>query len=147
MSETLYIELVEEVIELHFPVSLEGPPGDPGPPGPPGDGTLTATAATPISSGRLLSVIDGVASYFDPAGSGEPTGVAITAALQDAELTLVLVGMASVSGWGLTPGATYYAGPNGTITAIPPGADRVQAIGVALDTDTLNINIQQPIIL
>lgn len=143
----LYAELITEELHVHFLDGLKGDPGEPGPPGPPGDGTLTATAATPISSGRLLSVIDGVASYFDPAGSGEPTGMAITAALQDAELTLVLVGMASVSGWGLTPGATYYAGPNGTITAIPPNADRVQAVGVALDTDTLNINIQQPIIL
>jgi hypothetical protein len=120
--------------------------GATGPSGSGGAQSITATAGSALSSGRLVRILDGEANYYTPGESEEPNGVTITAASLGAEVTVVVVGPAEVAGWGLTPGALYYANENGTITDSPPATGRAQQIGVALDSDTLTVNIQQPII-
>jgi len=105
-------------------------------------------AAQAISGGRVVSVVSNTADYFDPTGNLEPVGIAKHAASQGASLAVALNGPLVNAGWGLTPGATYFAGPNGTLISDPAQAvGRVQIIGVAEDANTLIINIQQGIIL
>jgi len=111
-------------------------------------GQETYSAAQPISGGRVVTVISNTADYFDPEGEYEPAGIAKNAAAQGDTLTVALNGPVVIAGWGLTPGSTYYAGPNGTlISDATQAVGRVQIIGVAEDANTLIVNIQQGIIL
>jgi hypothetical protein len=122
-------------------------PGVPGPAGDPGARSKYA-AAQATSSGRLMTALSNQAVYFDPESNYEPAGIALNAAVQGDEVTVVLAGPVEVAGWGLTPGAAYYAGPNGTIISDPAQCvGRVQQVGVAEDANTLIINIQPAIIL
>ena len=122
-------------------------PGVPGPPGDPG-ARVKYAAGQATSSGRLITALSNEAVYFDPSSNYEPIGVTFNAALAGDEVTVILVGPIEIPGWGLTPGAVYYAGPNGTLISNPELATgRVQAIGVAEDANTLIINIQPAIIL
>ena len=51
---------------------------------------------------------------------------------------IMLWGTFRLDAWGWTPGATLYAGTSGGITAtIPTGTTNVQAVGFALDADTI----------
>ena len=119
---------------------IQGPAG--------GSSEQTYSAAQAISSGRVVSAVSNTADYFDPTGNLEPVGIAVNAASQGASLSVALSGPLVIAGWGLTPGATYFAGPNGTLISDPAQAvGRVQIIGVAEDANTLIINIQQGIIL
>lgn len=108
---------------------------------------LSRPAGENISGNRLVYVLNGEVFYYDPEGPYEPTGVSINAALTGDDVDVVMFGPANVPGWGLTPGTMYYAGPNGVISDTPAVAGRVQQIGTAEDSDTLFVNIQQPIIL
>lgn len=122
----------------------------PGPVGPAGDPGARASyaAGQATSSGRLMTAISNQATYFDPEGAYEPAGIALNASMQGDQVVVILNGPVVISGWGLTPGAAYYAGPNGTIISDPAQCvGRVQQIGVAEDANTLIINIQPAIIL
>jgi hypothetical protein len=122
-------------------------PGVPGPAGDPG-ARVKYAAGQATSSGRLLTALSNQAVYFDPSGNFEPAGIALNAAIQGDEVTVILNGPIEISGWGLTPGAAYFAGPNGTLLSDPAQCvGRVQQIGVAEDANTLIINIQPAIIL
>lgn len=122
-------------------------PGVPGPAGDPGARSKYA-AGQATSSGRLMMALSNQAIYFDPSSNYEPVGIALNAAAPGDEVTVVLAGPVEIAGWGLTPGAVYYAGENGTLISDPSLAvGRVQAVGIAEDSNTLIINIQQPIIL
>lgn len=98
-----------------------------------------------ISSGRLLEIRSGLVYYHDPNGTKEPYGIAGNAALTGDDVTVTLSGDVTISGWGLTAEAIYYARDNGAINTSPNSTGRSQVIGVAVATDTLNVNIQQSI--
>jgi hypothetical protein len=109
---------------------------------------VSCNAAQATSSGRLIRIQDGNGFYFDPEGNEEPSGIAENAAIEDDAISVVLNGQIQITGWGLTPGAVYYAAANGTLTTDPEAAvGRIQQIGVAQSADKMIINIQQPIIL
>jgi hypothetical protein len=108
----------------------------------------TYTASGAISSGRVVVCLNNTAAYFDPTSNAEPSGITRTAAINGDLVSVVLGGPVQIPGWGLTPGAVYYAGSNGTLISNPDSAvGRVQIIGVAEDANTLLVNIQPPIIL
>lgn len=98
-----------------------------------------------ISSGRLLEVRSGLVYYHDPNGTKEPYGIAGNAALSGDTVTVTTSGDVTISGWGLTLEAVYFSKDNGAIGTTPNATTRAQVIGTAVKTDTLNVNIQQPI--
>lgn len=106
----------------------------------------TWVAGENISSGRLLEVRSGKVYYHDPNGTKEPYGIAGNAALEDDTVIVTLSGDITITGWGLTAEAVYYSRDNGAIATSPNGTGRSQMIGVSVSTNTLNVNIQQPII-
>lgn len=107
--------------------------------------TKTWEAGENISSGRLLEVRSGKVWYHNPNGTREPYGIANNAALTGDDVTVTLSGDVVISGWGLTVEAIYYTRDNGVIGITPNATTRAQVIGTAVKTDTLNVNIQQPI--
>jgi len=98
-----------------------------------------------ISSGRLLEVRSGKVYYHDPNGTKEPYGIAGNAALMGDDVTVTLSGDVTISGWGLTLETLYYARDSGVIATTPNPTTRAQVIGFSVATNTLNVNIQQPI--
>jgi len=122
--------------------------GDPGEGGGAGSNITVVEAATAISSGRVVTITDGVANYSQVEDlDEEPTGVAINAAIMGDNVNVVTYGIATVAGWGLTPGATYYLTSAGVLSDSPSSTGKYQAIGVALSASTLKVNIQQAITL
>ena len=133
---------VSTIIERKVLVGFQGAPGQPGSPG----GKEVYNAGTALSSGRVVSVLNNTANYFNPSGNYEPIGITQNAALSGDQVTVILSGPITMSGWGLTPGARYFALANGTITSdASQCVGRVQQIGVAEDSDTLIIHIQPAI--
>lgn len=123
-------------------------------PGADGEGTISSgskkgyLAGQSLSAGRLVSISGNLAYNFTPEGFSEPAGITENAATEGDEAMVVMNGEITIPGWGLTPGALYYAGPNGTLLSNPESATiRIQQIGVAINANTMIINIQQPIIL
>ena len=49
--------------------------------------------------------------------------------------------------WGLSTGSIYYAGPAGSITSSIPASNLSQMVGVAKNTNTLIVDLKQPIII
>jgi hypothetical protein len=132
------------VIERGPVVGFRGVQGETGSVG----GQESYAAAQAISAGRVVTVVSNIADYFDTSGNLEPAGIAKNAAAQGDTVQVALNGPVTMAGWGLTPGAVYYAGANGTLISDPTQAvGRVQIIGVAEDANTLIVNIQQGIIL
>lgn len=109
------------------------------------------TAGQNLSSGNLLMLGDDARVYkndpTDEANYGRAIGFAKMAVVTGEDEEVITEGVYVEGGFGLTPGAVYYAGLNGSITATPPEAGMSQVVGVAKDADTLVIEIQEPIIL
>ncbi len=62
-------------------------------------------------------------------------------------VTVIASGNLTVPGWGLAKGSIYYTTSLGSISTIVPTSGISQQIGIALDSDTLSIDIKQAIIL
>jgi hypothetical protein len=107
--------------------------------------TKVYEAGENISSGRLLEVRSGLVYYHDPNGTKEPYGIANNAALMGDNVIVTVSGDVTISGWGLTLETVYYARDNGAIATTPNSTTRAQTIGFSVATNTLNVNIQQPI--
>jgi len=109
----------------------------------------SAIAGMDMSSGRVVVVKSAVAIYFDPSDVemyGLVTGITKTSSLTGQSVGIKLNGTFYESGYGLIPDKLYYAGPNGALTTNPMGLKIIQPIGSALSENTLNININSPII-
>lgn len=61
---------------------------------------------------------------------------------------VIYFGLLESAGWGLTPDTVYYAnGSLGIISLTPPSVGISQAVGIALDSDTLLIELEEPVIV
>jgi hypothetical protein len=78
---------------------------------------------------------------------GKIVGFTKTSAVLNGPVVIVKSGRMVNPGWGLTPDTVYYAGSNGLITATPPSNDMDVPIGLALDANTLEINIYEQVLL
>ncbi len=127
--------------------SAAGPRGPQGPPGS-GGGGGTATqveAADPLSAGRLITVEDDGAHYYDPttvSSYGKAVGVTNNAAIAGDTVEITTIGPVVLAGMGYTPGQRFWAGPNGTLVTTPPTTGLVVPVGYAIDADTLNVQIE-----
>ena len=110
--------------------------------------TYNTTAGEVLSGGRVVVIKDNKAYYFNPNDItmlGLVTGITKTAASLNATIAIKLFGSFYESGLNLTPNEMYFVGVNGTLVTDPSGLLIVQPIGNALNSDTLNININSPI--
>lgn len=121
----------------------QGLPGTPGTPGADGNAanrfTGTVTGFFGVSAGNLVR-IQSPAGTLTLGGPGQVHGIALESGGNGAAIRVQTSGLVTISGWGLTPGATYYADPSGggAITATQPSADfATQRVGVAVTADTL----------
>jgi hypothetical protein len=105
----------------------------------------TEVAGENISGGRLLEYRNNQVFYHNPDEIYEPYGISNSAAITGANVDVTLSGNVTMVGWGLTTNATYYANTNGTINTSPNLTGRSQIIGIAINSNTLNLNIQQSI--
>lgn len=106
-------------------------------------------AGQSLSGGRVVVIKNGKAVYFNPNDItmlGLVTGITKTAAANNAEVQIKLFGAFYEAGLNLTSDEMYFVGVNGTLVTDPTGLLIVQPIGNALNSDTLNININSPIL-
>lgn len=104
---------------------------------------VTTEAGEDISATRLVKIVGGIATLFEPSTDEEADGIARTSATTGNTITIVLSGRVNIAGWGLTPGAVYWAGASGTISNIDPQITRSKQVGKADDADTLILNIKE----
>jgi hypothetical protein len=109
-------------------------------------GKLTLTAGETLNGQKLLMISNGQAYLFDPSDESNADrvlGFSTHAADQGDQVTIQRTG--PLSSMVLTPNATYYAGPSGSITPIVPASGLVLRVGMAKDSSTLLIDIGIPI--
>jgi len=117
--------------------------------GPPGVGGQSITLS--LEAGEDLAVGDPVyvsANKFykaDNLVNHRIVGVVTIAASATFVATAVLSGQASLGG-GLIPNSPYFLGA-GIISATPPVLGYVVKVGAAINTATLIVNIEEPILL
>lgn len=106
-----------------------------------------APAGVALGSGRFVAVgSDGNLQYASGPG-GIPTQGFVRAAYE-AGRTALVEKSGSLNGLsGLAPGATYYLGANGLIFTTAPVSGIRQAVGTAINSTTLSVNILEPVYL
>lgn len=147
---TVVVEYEETVVTVEpgdMTVTVE-PEGPQGPQGSPGNeyvskscensGSSEIEAGTPVRrSGSGVVAAD----KYHPA-----IGVASQTAEPGYSLKVLLSGFLTITEWGLMAGNVYYLG-DGVISATPASGEGeyVQRLGSAMSTDTLAVNIEQPV--
>lgn len=146
-GESITIEVVTEQVTIVPDITTltiqSG--GQQGPQGIPGDGKITVTAATPLSAGRLVTVDDTGATYYDPSDLslyGKAVGITKHAAAAAGMIDVVAAGKVDLVGAGYTPGTKFWAGPNGTLVSTAPVTGLIVPVGYAIDADTLFVQIE-----
>jgi hypothetical protein len=109
-------------------------------------------AGAAVSSGDTVYLRSGGVYRYDassPSTYAKNVGVSLQSGVTGDTVTVVYSGEAYVSGFGLTPEDVYYADPTnpGKLTTTPVGPGVLQLMGVAKDSDTLIVDIKQPVIL
>lgn len=101
------------------------------------------TGGGAVNGGRVVMIANGKVVYWQPNNS-LPIGISLTSASSDSEITVITSGKITIPGWGLVPGTTYYATADGVL-ATNPATGWYQLVGTAITSETLILNIQQPI--
>lgn len=146
-GESVTIEVVTEQVTIApdvTAITIETG-GQQGPQGLPGDGKITVIAAASLSAGRLVTVDENGATYFDPSDVslyGKAVGITKHAAVATAQIDIVAAGKVELVGAGYTPGSKFWAGPNGTLVSTAPVSGLIVPVGYAIDADTLFVQIE-----
>lgn len=121
--------------------------------------TIVTTAITadyvlagPVSSGDTVMPVAGKVDRYDASNTasyGVNVGVSLQGGIAGDTVTVVYSGEAYVSGYGLVADLAHYADISnpGKLTTTPVGPGILQLIGVAKDSNTLIVDIKQPVIL
>ena len=107
-------------------------------------------AGANLGGNRLVYILAGVVYHFDYTDIslwGKLLGFTKASATIGSTVTVVKAGKMVNPGWGLTPDTVYYADSNGLITATPPTSNLDIPVGLAIDANTLEINIFEQVIL
>lgn len=141
--------VVVEVLDEPSQIIELGVQGPPGPPGPTGTGFSTeGLAAVDLGGHRAVYMAaDGLryASQDDPLNADAVLGVTTGAGLAGSQITYKTHGPLIFPGSPFTPRDPVWLGVNGLLTQVPPASELSVVIGVAVDADTLHINIQPPV--
>lgn len=108
------------------------------------------TAGENISSGNVVMLSGGQVFKYDPSDEnnyGKAIGIAKTSVLTGATVNVVLSGTVFIGGWGLVADDIYYAALAGAVANTPLASGMNNMIGVAKDSNTMIIDIDEPIIL
>lgn len=101
-----------------------------------------------IGGTRAIASIEGYARYAD---SNNPDLVAIGlsqgAVSVGEEVTIQQFGKMVMTGAGYTVNKPVYVDSNGTLTQTPAGTEYVQKVGIAHNSETLIVDVSQPIFL
>lgn len=143
-------------------ISLPGKPGPTGPPGPDGV-NVPQSKQTDRSCFKGQPLYTRSSGNLDLAqanslGTSKVAGLALNNASGGTSVNYELDGVVTQSDWtqvigqtNLSPGSTYFLSPAiaGKLTTIAPevGGELVVKVGVALDSSTLNLEIEPPILL
>jgi hypothetical protein len=117
----------------------------------PGDvQSFTMVAGAAIGGQRLLMNVGGLAYHFDPtniANAGRCLGLSNAAVTGGATVEVISAGKITSAGWGIFSGSIYFAASNGLMTTTPPVSGVSQRAGVGVDTNTLNVQLSEPLII
>lgn len=73
-------------------------------------------------------------------------GISKNAAIENGEVRIAKNNIVFLSGWGLEPNQVYYLGLNGNLTSTQPNTGIVQTVGLAKNSNELEIRISLPIL-
>ncbi|MFP4528515.1 MAG: hypothetical protein ACLFQX_08200 [Candidatus Kapaibacterium sp.] len=105
--------------------------------------TLGGHKAVYVSGGQAF-----LADYSDADQAGRIVGMTMHSATAGEDVEVKIAGTLNLQSWGLLPGTVYFLASSGNLTATPPSATGfIQKIGVARDSNNLEINISYPILL
>ncbi len=111
---------------------------------------LNIIAGETINGDSLVMVKDNAAYKNDPSDEGNAyfcVGFAINAAIAGENVMITEIGKHTSAGWGLFPNSVYYAGVNGGITTTPPITGISQVVGIPKDSDTMIVEINEPVLM
>ena len=137
------VVVVEQPVTQTLTVGLQGPPGPPGPIGPPGDASVL-TASTTLSGHRVLAVNgEGQAIYASHTDSTALAvqGLSTQSGIAGDTLALTRSGALPWPAGGLTAGQPLFLTTDGLISHTPPTSGWIRQIAVAVDSDTISIDI------
>ena len=146
-SESAVIEFVSletEVTVIEFvELAVQGPPGPPGPIGPPGD-AFTLVASQTLSGHRVLAANgDGQAIYASHTDytALQVQGLSTQSGIEGDVLIVANSGPMPWPAGGLAPGLPLFLTTDGQLSHIPPTSGWIRQIAVAIDADTISIDI------
>lgn len=110
--------------------------------------TYTGIAGENLTSGKLVYIV--LDKFYTYDGTNEHLadmlfGVALETVIANDEVHVQFGDIFTQVGLGLLSGQTYYAGENGTLTQTPTSVSTF--VGIAVNPDSIKIEIQQSIIL
>jgi len=106
--------------------------------------TVDILSGEVIGHPRVIVLQSGTARLFDPGTSevGSVVGISTQSVAAGVILPVIYEGEVVHIGWGLTPDTIQYATASGLVSSNPPSFGLVQPVGLALDANTLLLNIQ-----
>lgn len=118
-------------------------------PSSPEPSTLVVTAGEAIGGHRVVMMKGSVAVYYDVSenNTGKALGMSSGAASAGGPTSIVTSGKVNNPGWGLVAGEVYFAAPSGMISLTPRTLGISQRVGVALDSNNLQVQLSEPYIL
>lgn len=130
-----------------------GVQGPPGPPGTGGEQVVRRKRAAQILGGhRIVRSVDadrvGYADANDVEGAGEVLGLTLTAALQGADVDVMVDGDVEEASWSWTPEEPIYLGAAGQLTQTDPatsGAAVAVEVGYATSHTSMRVRIGIPV--
>jgi hypothetical protein len=131
-SESAVIEFVELAV-----------PGSPGPQGPPGDASTLIAAQTLSGHCVLAANGDGQAIYAQHTDSTALAvqGLSTQSGITGDELVILKSGPVAWPAGGLTAGLPLFLTTDGQLSHTPPTSGWIRQIAVAIDADTISIDI------
>lgn len=108
-------------------------------------GRVNFRTADPVTKGNALGIYNGKFRLASNTLARPAVAIALASAAANELVPAVLLHGYADGFTGLTANATYYVGAAGAIVTPKPGGAFVQAIGFALSTTELMVNISQPV--
>jgi hypothetical protein len=110
---------------------------------------LSLTAGEAIGGQLVVVCINDKVYKFDPSNEDhydKVIGITLISVNENEKINVLTAGTMKNSGWTLTKGSLYYAISGGQISVNPPTDGVTCPIGIAVDTNRLEIEIKQSVV-
>jgi hypothetical protein len=117
---------------------------------PPSKVVVAYTAGEALGGHRVVKVVGGEAFYADPADVVDAhlvTGVTVHAASMGGNVRVQILGHMEESSWSWDAEEPIYLGATGVLTQVPAAGGVLVMVAVPVSSDTIIINMRQPIFL